>query len=656
MAILERNTVAINGVQYPVAEGKNGQRLFKLTTRASQPGDPGDLVMAEWDVSGPDLNSYEEIPLGQTQGYLGRDYGAGTDGRWAGLDQLGPAVNTITLSAYDTPHSVAFLGSTLLGSTFLLGPAEVPENSHAYGEISSGGTTYGYVARGVRPGKINETTMASTAGAPLFSQPVTDIISTYSPQATTGGEVSFGLGDTAAYQVINAAGVGTTDVVAANSSNQAARTFGVAPDRIVAMATNTVSGNIIAGAVTMAAPAWNTVGTITGREGYVRLNGFAMDGSLWVISTSAGPYVLDQTGGVFFPVISEIDNNNSNGLQTGHWFPIGVVIPLTSSVRYMRGSWGKSFGPETYMGNTSPVQGMVTGFTASARWGYASVYNAQTGDTYLCALRPRQVTDPKPNEVSWYVLAKFTGTASNFLHFIGTVNGARTNETVVGGYGSNAFYITNGRTAREYQDSNYRNQTSGVTYLTELRRQAGVIKDVEVAEFETAQCGASDTVTPAVAVTTSAGATSTVTIGSAVTTNGLHRIAAASSGIPLTNVSGVRLKPQLTYAASAATSSPQTVGMFRLYYRLRQTTIRVWNFVIDMPDRTDRTSLELEAALRNAESSNGPVIFDSFDQTRTYVRVRFMTDQEIVETLGGVNSQDGIQRQVGVQLTEWTVA
>ena len=94
---MDRQTISLNGKRYVVAvDPKTGQPAYSMVTKDSQPGDPGDLLVAEYRVDGPDLQSFEDIPFGQQAGYLGRDYGDGTTGRDYGVDQLAPLINTIT--------------------------------------------------------------------------------------------------------------------------------------------------------------------------------------------------------------------------------------------------------------------------------------------------------------------------------------------------------------------------------------------------------------------------------------------------------------------------------------------------------------------------------------------------------------------------------
>ena len=79
--------------------------------------------------------------------------------------------------------------------------------------------------------------------------------------------------------------------------------------------------------VTMAAPSWVTVASEFVAEQGLQFNGFGTDGSLWVIGTSNGPYMLDSGTGKFFPLIPEIDTDDVNCV------PASTVVSLDSGVR-----------------------------------------------------------------------------------------------------------------------------------------------------------------------------------------------------------------------------------------------------------------------------------------------------------------------------------
>ena len=64
----------------------------------------------------------------------------------------------------------------------------------------------------------------------------------------------------------------------------------------------------------------------------------------------------------------------------------------------------------TSTGNTSPVQGRLTGVAGSDRWLFAAFYDDIATNTYLCAGRPRRPGEPHSNPVSWFTLAKFSAT------------------------------------------------------------------------------------------------------------------------------------------------------------------------------------------------------------------------------------------------------
>lgn len=649
---MPRDTIQLDGVEFDVANGKNGERLWRTTSRASQPGDPGDLVVAEWRVDGPDLFSFEQIPPGAVAGYLGRDRGEGTDGRWEGLDTLGPLLNVVTLSTHDQSEGGSIPGTATFipGSTLIPGPARVVSAAEGIAQIPGSGTTYGYVIRGTTPTKVDLSDMSVELSGEALAEPATSVISTRSADGTQ--EIAVGMA-TEPYRVVTAVGPnGTLDTWAENDAAAVQRIFGKATDRIVGLAGQQAQGNILTGSITMFSPNWQTVATRIGDEVLI-MTGFALDGRLWVVGTSNGPYILDQAAGDFFPVIEAIDNDDDNCLQMTTWFILGVVIPLKDGLRFQKGGGGASFGPELFTGNTSPVQGQPTGFTETTKWGYVMLYDAENDDSYLMAARPNSGRDNHAFPISYYTLAKLSGIESRFLQSIGTVNGQRTNPTIVGGHDGNLFWFTVGRNAREIDDANYAYAASGTTFLTELRRQPGILKDIEAVEWEgDGTMDANKTVT--VGVSLDGGSAQTF---AAVTTTGFNRQLAVSGSAPDTAFhGGRRLKPQIAYATDASASAPQVVGTLRLFYRLRSLTVKVTHLTLWLRDGGSHNAEELEEALLTAERDSGPVQVEDLDQDSPYVRVQVSQIREIEDRGGDDTSPRGSVRAADVVLTAWQVA
>ena len=656
-----RGEVTLNSIRFPLAKGKQGQWLWSEGSRASQPGDPGGVGFADWRVDGPDLTSTET-----PNGYLGRDYGLNTDGRWEGYDTLGPLINTVTLSTYDQFHNVTVAdGTATLDGSFFLDGAVTVSNTDAIATIVASGssTQFAYLARGsgYSLAKTNLTSMAVQQTGLATNTVVTDVISTTPESRTAIQEVSVALGDSDAYQTVQAGGVQTTNIIdtwAANSSSQAARIFGQAPDRAVALYSNaglpTVKGNVMTGSVTMAAPSWATTTTITSQP--VTFTGFSTDGDLWVLGTNYGPFMLDPNTLTFFNMLPETTANTENLRKMQTWFPVGVVMPFVDSLRQQRFGQGVSFGPENFGRNSSPVSGYVTAIATSQRWLYTAIYNAQTTDTYLVAWRP-----PKPGEqpghlLVGHTLAKFTALQCRAMLNVGRANGNRANDTLIGGYGSNMFWITIGRTSREIDDANYLNALSGTTYLTEHHTH-GVLADIEAVEYETDNHTANRTSQVAVQINNSG---SYVNLGSAVTANGFQRALAVSSGAPLTTLQGAtRIKPSITYSSNVSTSAPRVYGNLRVYWRWRPLLVKDYQFTLEVNDETSgsaRTAPELEAALTTAWTS-APVLFQPptsvTPNTATYVRVNSVKAVLVSDSGGDTTSSKGLTFNVEVAATQW---
>lgn len=652
-----RDNILLAGTKFELAVDAHNARLFSTAQRDSQAGDPSELLTAEWRVDGHDLNSLEQIPLGQSAGYLARDYGSSTDGRFL-CDTLGPLLNTITLSTYDLAWSPSIPSTpTFIPSVNLIpGGAPGATASDALGmavQFGIGPTPYAIIIRGSQPAKVDLTDMTVKRSGELLPEAATSIVATRT--AANVREISVGMGVTP-YRVLTAlAAPPNSDTWTTNSQSQVARTFGIAPDRIVGLngVTQQVLGNVMTGSVTMAAPNWATVATLNAFE-VLQFNGFAVDGSLWIIGTSNGPYVLDSDTREFTPLIDEIDNNNLNG-YLATWFPapVGVLILLSDGLRQQRAGNGASVGPEMFKGNTSPVQGRPGAAAGSTHWLYTTEYNPITGDTYLLAWQPRAEGDQHDNVLTPYTIGKLTAMQSRFLDYIGTVNGVRTNPTLMGGAGSNAFWMTVGRTAREIDDANYRYAPSGTTYLTELRRRPGVLVDLEAIELETQHCSVSRTVTVSTLVTYPNGTTATIAFPT-ITTNGFHRLLASDAGVPVTTLEGlIRNKPQIAYATDDSTQAPQTIGTFREFYRARPLRVRVFSVTLVLGDTGTSVTEDKEKIIEALSGRNGPVALQSWDRDTVYVRVDSVTCKEQVDRGGGADSSRGSKRIAELTMTEW---
>lgn len=652
---MPRDQILLNGLRYTIAS-KDGAVLLRTTSRASQPGDPGSLQMAEWRVDGPDFTSFEEVGPGQSEGYLGRDYGDGTDGRNFGIDVLGPLINTVTLSTFDPAYAASIPStSTFKPSVNLhLDGAATVTAARAMDVINGpNGIPYGYIIRGSIPAKVNLVDMTLKRSGEKLTAVATTILTTKAANATR--ELSVGMASTP-YRVLTAvAAPNNSDTWATNSGSEIASALGKAPDRIVGLdnVNQRARGNILTSSVTMAAPAWASVATnFTEGEG-LTFEGFALDGDTWIVGTSNGPYQLDQHTGDFFPTIEEIGNNSQNTREMKTWFPLGTIIPLHLALRYQKNGRGESFGTEVFKLNTSPVQGHPHGFGAGERWAYATYHNTLTENSYLLACRPRQTGDPHGNPVSWFTLAKFTSLDSQFVRYLDTLNGERTNPTVACGYGSNLAWFTEPLTVRVTDDTGYRYAAAGTTLLTELRRQPGVLKDVEAVEFEVGgTADANKTVTVGVSLDGAAAVSFT-----AQTSTGFARLLGVSSGVPLSTLQGGRrLKPQIAYATNASTASPTVVGTLRLYYRIRPLTVRVFDMTLYVGDSNSATAEESVDALYALERSTAPVALQDLDRDTIYVRVEDVQSTTVADLGGGQTSSRGTVRAVKVRLTEWQVS
>ena len=663
---MARDTIRLNDYTYRIFRGRDNARAWSVSSRPSQRGDPGGLGMAEWQVDGPNLFSIEDIAPGGEVGHLAVDYGIDTDSRWTKLNTLGPQINTLALGTYDPLRPVAPLGSFMRGYHSRGGSLSV-QNADGQAEITPGGVQWAYITRGQAPAKVRVSDMTlypTMAPGHEFPADATSVIATRTALATVRQELSVGLGDTPVYQVLQEAKVGTAgilDVWQDNDASQAARSFGQAPDRTVALSDISIDGNILSGSTTMLSPNWNNVGTI--QDEPVRFTGFAMDGNLWVIGTARGPYILDgDTGDFFGPMQREVAYHvdNCRGMTT--WFPLGIIMPFSDGVRWWKGLTSESWGLERFTGNASPVQGQPTGHAGTTRWLYQTVYNAETGHSWLIAWRPREVGDLHPHMLSPYVLARLDSVQSRYLSHVGTANGLRTNPTLMGGHGSDAFWMTIGRIAREIDDSNYRYATSGTTYLTEMRRFPGVIKDFEAVELESNDCTANRTVTlgfevdgAAVQQLTGTSAYSGgATLNGVVNTDGFQRVLFVDdSGVPLSWASGRRIKPQWVFASDSTSTAPQVLGTLRLYFRWRPLMVNLYEFSVEL-DGSRGESVQNQEAQLLTEWGSGPLLVKTdVDFESYYVKVQSVNVREVRDTGGGEESPEGVVRVADVRAITW---
>ena len=642
-------TVRINSQSYKLArQGKNpagddGPRAWSITARPSIPTDPSlSTAEIEWQVWGPNLNSFELIPTGQTTGYLGIDYGIDTESRNDGENRLGPAISTTDLSG---------TGGTAANTNC----AELSRSMNA--------TEFLYVGRGTRVSKVLPSTMArvaESAGTTLGAN-VKDLLYTRAAGGTQ--EISVALGDATAYQVITAvAAAASDDTYSANNESAMFSKFissGLGANNRIFGAQGTTSstaarvqGNILTGSVTMDASAWAVVGTLAGDN--LTITGLGLDGNFLAIGTNGGIYMVDPQYSSFRPLDPETETDSNNGTAMGNWLPLGLVFNNVRSCRFVRSGAGASIGPEVYTANTSPVRGRVTGIAGTDRWLYFAIYDDISDDTYLVACRPRLPGDPHSNLLSYFTLHKFTDTNVDFLKYFGTFNAARTLPTLVGGHDTDIFYMGCGRTPRWSDDSSYTYNLTGTTYLTEARRYPGLIKDVEAVEFE---AGGTMDAGKTITIGVSFDGAAAVTL-SAVTSTGYKRLLPVSAGVPLgaTTWSGRRLKPQIAYATDAAASSPAVIGKLRVLYRGRPIQTQVVNFSIILPSEfRGQSSEEATASLMTAWGS-GPVAVEDWRGDTLYYRIDSVSVSILTDTGDDRNRGAGAIMIANVHATRWPVS
>jgi hypothetical protein len=296
------------------------------------------------------------------------------------------------------------------------------------------------------------------------------------------------------------------------------------------------------------------------------------------------------------------------------------------------------------------VQGYPTAHAPLVHRLFQAIRNENDGDSYLIEWRRRQIGDPHPDkQFVPYPLAKFTGEQCRYLRYLGRLGGVRTNPTLMGGKGSNAFWMTLGRTARDIEDVNHRFTTSGTLHLTELRRNPGVVRDLEAIEFETQDCTVTETVTPGITIDD----VDQVSVSfEPIQTSGWRRInLAALDGTP--DLSGRRIKPRFSFARGTDSSlSPKVLGPLRLFYRERPLLVRVFQLTFQLRGTPDVRSAQDQADRLQKLQGERAQRIDGLPID--FGRVERVEIQPARDTGGGETRRRGEQRVALVQIAGWS--
>jgi hypothetical protein len=643
-----------------------GAQAVTQTTRPSQRGDPGSLQFADWQVDSPAFFSVEDTSLGR--GFLGNDWGESTDARWKGINTIGPQINIVTLSGHD--------GVT---ATNAIGQAEV---------VKSGDTTYAYIIRGRPATKVDLSDMSLGDTDETLTSAATTVISTKAANGTI--ELSIGQGSTNNFRTVTAANIGASggnDTFA--SSNQPVEIFAHATDRIVGMRVVsdvlTIEGLILSGSVTMAAPVLSTVAELFNRD--ITPTGFAMDGINWVLGTSDGPYMLDAKIAEFFPILPELDNDSAHSIGLTNWGPIGTVIQTRYSTRMQRFGAGEPFGADVFEGNRSPIQGEPRRGSGGQHWFYEPIYNPNDDYSYLVAWRPRQSDDLHPYPMSAYPIARLAaGIESDYLKYVGTVNGVRSMPTIMGGHDDDLLWFHEGRSRRSVDDGSYTYEQTETPrqYFTELRREQGVIKDLEAIECLSLDATVTETITfgfsidggiyndLAGALVRNGSDWEDVTddwedvtevwedigqsLNGAITSPGWNRILFVDdSNAPHSWASGRAIKPRATYTTGGPSAAPKLSGPLRLYYRTRPLMVRVFQYTLILKDDQRGSNEERQDKLfANLAGKPVKVAEDTDIDQNYYVRVDSVRVRDAMEGVRADGSERRVVKVAEVTATEWS--
>ena len=654
------STITINGKIYELARADllpSGAKRWQIGGEPAQPSPGVSLQYMEWELDGPHFNSFERIAPGESQGYLGTDYTDNIDTRFAGQMRLGPALNHVDLS----------------------GTGGTGANTNCWTRsYDMNATEFLYIGRGTKFSKVQPANGLSwtrvTEASAALAENIISLLFTRTPGGTR--EISIGM-RTTAYRVITAvANAGSNDTHSANASSIINSVMILGPDRVfgaqdVAAATAaTLRGNILTGAVTMAASAWATNATLPGHN--VKINSLGTDINFVVVGMTRGPQMLDANYNQFRDLSQEIDNNAFNCAAMGNWQPYGLTYSLPFGTRTQYAGQSVSDGPENFPNNSSPVGLRMTAITSLDRWQYRAYYNEVTGVTYLVAGRPRQANDPHSNPMSFYCINKMTGTVKvNFLGNPGTFDGLLTKAAIIGGYDTDMFFfyapptVYASTAAEDYV-------RDGTWYGTESRRDSQLLKDVFAFELTTGLSDALDNrITLGLAVDSSASYTtltgtlldgSSNAVNGLIYTSGFHRILPITdAGVPATGFSGRALKPSIRFehALTSTVAGPSASNKLRILYRPRPIISQTLQFsvVLDNDTGPGLSVPEAQAALIAAWGA-GPVACENPDDglTASYIRVDRVDVTEVQDKGNGKDRAASAVRIATVHAFVWPTA
>lgn len=501
---------------------------------------------------------------------LSRDWPLGTaygtlDTRYDDIC-LPPLLTAVDLSGSDAA------GGGSAGTAAAVSSAAFSGGMHATEKLIVGrGTKLGAIRLDTRASVFDGT--AEGAGAP-YAENVTDLLYTKSAGGTHEVSVCY---DNTAYRVITA--VPNTGGYTASENNQAHkyRHMGIAGSDAAASVVaglgrgsgtpqNVVASNTLSGSTTMDGSAWQTRATV-GEE--VVFTGFALDGRFWCPHTNGGYYYLDSDGYRFRPQQEElaVDPNNRQGFGAQSFSYLGpaVLSPTIRGLRLIQGGASRSVGVDLFPGNNTPVNGRYGHAGGSEKWIYVPIYNTVTGNSYICAMRPRQPGDQHAQPFSWYALYELSTLESMICVYSGFKGGV-TNPTVWIGRGSDVGWFTEPLTQRPWDDSGMTFAASG-SLLGTLRVAApGKVLLPEYVTLETAGCTASNTVTVDLVLTDARGVEQTVRCGGPIVSNGMKRVEVP----PMPN-GVVSFAVKLTMAGAGGNATP----------RVRRKSVCVWGGVQD---------------------------------------------------------------------------
>lgn len=544
---MERQLI-LDGAPYTIAPD-SGRRSYLQRTRASQPTDPGRLLIRQWALAGP-MGQSRQAP----NGYLGVDFVDNLDHRWPNLLTSAPAVSTITLSGQDPLSSASSaLGGFALGAAALGGGTSLATAQTITHIRESQG--YIFVARGAFSTMVNSS----------FALVETETLDgTIRGMERWFGTLKLPLGSTATMQQV--ASVTATGATYADVGTVNAKAIVLGNDRCWFVDASSTNDNRLRYTFDDFANLSNAATDPIPGDPDVASTNVGVLGPYTYFATERGLYaVAERTPANAISAIKEAqsqDNGRSMAEQWG-WNYVATVLGLYA----VRPGVANPVGPGVAMPQFEGWEGRPLAVLAWREYVIVAYLDSAGTTTHLVlgTFGPETGATGQPE---WYGLR----TRSAEVRAISATSPQlTTNPYLVWGEGASTLArVLMGRGGRDISDANYVYSTGGGTWHgSTLEEHRHLRKTLRWGRFFSESLVSGDSWTLAVSMDEGAYAN----VGSAVTSNGSQKRVPATPG---SAPSGYTCKPRLTQVAGgtgSSTSPPLLRGTLELAFDERPDTV-----------------------------------------------------------------------------------